>query len=78
MTKVAPERYYVWSVRFVVIARWFAVLCMGYGGYVAVSSWFRNSLWSRNRRHQQVAQTISNINGIKRYRESHWYNKDNE
>jgi len=51
---------------------------MGYGGYVAVSLWLRNSLWSRNRRHRQVAQTISNINGMKRYRESHWYHRDDE
>jgi hypothetical protein len=72
MTKVAPERYYV------SIARWFAILCMGYGGYVAVSLWLRNSLWSRNRRQRQVGQTISNINGMKRYRESHWYNRDDE
>jgi hypothetical protein len=72
MTKVAPERYYV------PIARWFAVLCMGYAGYVAVSSWFANSLWSRNRRHRKIAQTISNINGMKRYRDSHWYHRDDE
>jgi len=72
MTKVAPERYYV------LIARWFAVLCLGYAGYVAISSWLSNSLWSRNRRHRQVSQTISNINGMKRYRESHWYYRDNE
>lgn len=72
MTKVAPERYYV------VLARWFAILCMGYAGYVAVSLWFTNSSWSRNRRQRQVAQTISNMNAMQRYRESHWYNRDSE
>jgi type II secretory pathway pseudopilin PulG len=62
MTKVAPERYYV------VLARWFAILCVGYAGYIAMSSWLRNRQKAVLRRHRQVSQTISYINAMKRYR----------
>ena len=72
---MAPKRYYT-SIKST--GRLFTVLCLGYAGYVAVSSWFDNSLWSRNRRRKQIAQVISNINSIKRYRDSRWYNSDNE